>query len=273
MDADGVASVYQTIMSRASVRRFQDRPVPRELVERLARAAQQAPFTGQMYSLVATADSEQRKALAVSFGPLVTRAPLFILVAVDFRKLEKFITFRGRRNVADDLGLLFLGIQDASYAAGNLVLAAEEAGLGSCYLGAAPFVADALIDLFDLPPRVYPLVGLVLGYPAEDPPARPRIPLEHCLFWDRYRDLDDAAVGAAMAVMDAGLLREGYYAKLSAKIPLPEGEPDGIDYDAYGWSEHVSRKYGVYGGQITAGLIRQLARQGIRLAPREPDDV
>lgn len=266
------SDVYRTIMGRASVRRFQDRPVARELVAELVRAAQQAPFTGQMYSFVATDDAEQRRLLAGLFGDLITRAPLFILVAVDFRKLEKFIAAKGRRNRADDMGLILLGLQDAAYAAQNLVLAAEAAGLGSCYLGAAPFVADALIDLFALPERVYPLVGVVLGYPAERPPARPRIPLRHCLFWERYQDLDGVAVEEALAVMDAGLLREGYYARLGAKIPLPDGEPDPVGYEAYGWSEHVSRKYGVHGGRITTGVLRQLARQGIDLGVGRAED-
>jgi nitroreductase len=181
---------------------------------------------------------------------------------VDFRKLEKFIAYRGRHNRADNLGMLFLGIQDAAYAAQNLIMAAEEEGLGSCFLGAAPFRAAELIELFKLPERVYPLVGLVLGYPAERPAARPRIPLTDCLFWDEYRDLDDQGVAAAMAIMDAGLIREGYYRQLNAKIPLREGE-DRVGYDDYGWSEHMSRKYGEHGVAKTSGLREYLRRQGI----------
>ncbi len=259
--------VYRTIMNRASVRSFEDREVPREVIERLARAGQQAPFAGQMYSFVVTTDQGKRARLAELFGPLATRAPVFMLVCVDFRKLEKFIFYRGRRNKADDLGLLFLGLQDAAYAAENVVLAAEEEGLGSCFLGLAPFVAGELAELFRLPERVFPLVGLVLGYPAERPPARPRLPLGACLFWDEYHDLGEAEVAEAMAVMDAGLLREGYYAKLNARIPLGEqGDPqdtDPVGYDRYGWSEHVSRKYGIHGASLTAGIAPNLRRQGI----------
>jgi len=263
------APIYSTIMNRASVRRFQRRPVPDDLVERLARAGQQAPFTGQMYSFVVTSDPARREALKGLFGPLVERAPLFMLICIDFRKLEKFIAFRGRANRADDLGLLFLGIQDAAYAAQNIVLAAEEAGLGSCFLGSAPFVADRLAELFALPPRVFPLVGLVLGFPDESPPPRPRIPTRFCLFRDTYHDLTDEEVAEAMEVMDAGLLREGYYARLNARIPLPDGREDPVGYEDYGWSEHVSRKYGEYGRQMTSGLLERLRRQGIHIASDE----
>lgn len=255
-----MGEVMRTIMERASVRQYQDRPVPHEVIARLATAGQQAPFTGQMYSFIATTDATKRQQLAEIFGPLVLRAPVFMLICVDFRKLEKFIAYRNRANLADDMSMLFLGIQDASYAAEHIVLAAEEEGLGSCYLGAAPFVADRLVPLFKLPERVYPLVGLVLGYPAERPQARPRIPAPLALFWDEYSDLTQEQVGQAMAIMDAGLIREGYYSRLNAKIKI-EGE-DKVGYDEYGWSEHISRKYGVHGGRNT-GALAHLAQQGI----------
>jgi len=250
------------MLARASVRRFTDQAVKRELIEQIIRAGQQAPFTAQMYSFVVTTDQAKREQAAAVLGGMVRRAPVFVLVCVDFRKLEKFIQYRGRHNLSDNLGMLFLGIQDASYAAQNVVMAAEDAGLGSCFLGAAPFRAGPLIELFKLPERVYPLVGLVLGYPAERPAARPRIPLEDCLFWDEYQDLDEAAVAAAMEVMDAGLIREGYYQKNNAKIPLRQGN-DPVGYEEYGWSEHMSRKYGEHGVAKTAGLREYLERQGI----------
>ncbi len=268
-------AVYATIMNRASVRRFRDEAVPREVIERVARAGQQAPFTGQMYSFVVTTDQGKRERLADLFGSLVLAAPVFMLICVDFRKLEKFIAYRGRRNRADDLGLLFLGIQDAAYAGENIVLAAEEAGLGTCFLGAAPFIAPDLVSLFKLPERVFPLVGMALGYPDGRPAARPRIPSPAALFWDEYRDLSEAEVEEAMGVMDAGLIREGYYAKLNARIPLsaddggaggPQAEAtDPVGYDRYGWSEHVSRKYGVHGANITAGVLANLERQRINV--------
>lgn len=260
--------IIGTILRRASVRQFEAREVPRELVERLARAGQQAPFTGQMYSLVATSDPERRRQLADVFGPLVLRAPVFTLVCLDFRKFDRFVAYRGRSNRMGDIGMLFLGIQDASYMAENIVLAAEAEGLGSCFLGAAPFRAADLISLFKLPKRVFPLVGLVLGYPSEKPAPRPRIPLAACMFWDEYRDLTEQEVAGAMAVMDAGLIREGYYAKLNAKLPVSEGE-DTVGYDEYGWSEHISRKYGDRGATRAAGLLGSLRRQGIILGEGE----
>ncbi|MEW6723294.1 MAG: hypothetical protein AB1331_00015 [Bacillota bacterium] len=81
-----------------------------------------------------------------------------------------------------------------------------------------------------------------MGYPAERPAPRPRIPTRYVLFQDEYHDLTEADAEDALSVMDAGLIREGY-SHLNAKIPKPEGGEDELGYDTYGWGEHISRKY------------------------------
>jgi len=108
---------------------------------------------------------------------------------------------------ANDLSVLILGIQDATLMAENMVIAAESLGLGSCFLGAWPYYAKELKIQYKLPDRVFPVVGLVMGFPAEDPPVRPRYPLEYHLFEDQYPELDDTVVKRAMQVMDDALVR------------------------------------------------------------------
>ncbi len=265
----GEISPIENMMTRASVRRFEKREVPASVIEKVVRAGQQAPFTGQMYSVVVTSDPATREQLGELFGRLPRAAPVFALLCIDFRRLEKFIEARGRKNHTDDLSMLFLGIQDVAYMGQNMVLAAEACGLGSCFLGAAPFLARQLGALFSLPERVYPLVGMVLGYPAESPPPRPRIPLECVLHWDRYRDLTEEGVEAALEVMDAGLIREGYYRRLDARIAPGDGVEDPVDYDRYGWGEHVSRKYS-RGRRAIGHLVELLREQGIDVSGDVP---
>lgn len=165
------------------------------------------------------------------------------MFCLDFRKLERFIAYKGRENRANDVAMLFLGIQDVSYAAMNFVMAAESLGLGTCFFGGAPMIEPLLSRMFKLPDRVYPLVGMVVGYPAKKPSPRPRIPTSCVLYRDEYHDLSADEVKSAMDIMDAGLLREGYYRNLGAKIAKPEDGEDTVGYDTYGWSEHISRKY------------------------------
>jgi len=251
------------IMNRASVRQYEDRDVPDETLWKLARAAQQAPFTGQMYAFIYTRDKDKKESLSKYLGGFIKQAPVFVLFCLDFRKLEKFIAFKGRENKANDVQMLFLGIQDVSYAAMNFVMAAEALGLGTCFFGSAPMIEPLLTGMFKLPERVYPLVGMVVGYPAKKPAARSRIPTSCVLFRDEYHDLVEDEVKQAMDVMDAGLIREGYYLKMNAKIPKPEGGEDTVGYDKYGWSEHVSRKYARR--DPSDRLKAQLASKGIRI--------
>lgn len=232
-------AVIDTLMHHRSIRKFTDEKVPESLIETLVRAGQQAPFTGQMYTVIVCTDEERKRSVAEYFE-MAGRAPVFMLFCADFRKLEKFITEKGRKNEMEEIALLILGVQDMAYMAQNVVTAAESAGLGTCFLGGALWVEE-LSEIFELPPRVVPVVAMVLGYPDQDPPVRPRIPLKYVLNYDAYHDLTDEEVREALQVMDAGLIREGYYKKLQAKIPV---EHDEETYDTYGWGEHVSRKYG-----------------------------
>src|SRR5690606_13558808 len=64
---------------------------------------------------------------------------LLFTICVDAHKLELIMAQRGWKMVTNDLSLLVLGIQDAALVAENMVIAAESLGLGSCFLGAAPY--------------------------------------------------------------------------------------------------------------------------------------
>src|SRR5512139_1959914 len=158
--------VINTMLDHRSVRRYKPDPVPDEVLETVVRAGQQAPFASQLYSVLLT---RKRKA---PFG-----APLWFTICVDLYKLERFMKIRGWEVKTNDLSLLFFGIQDSAYMAQNMVVAGESLGLFSCFLGAAPYMADRIAKEFKLPPRVFPLVQLVMGYPAEEFPPRPRWPL------------------------------------------------------------------------------------------------
>jgi hypothetical protein len=144
----------------------------------------------------------------------------------------------------NDLSILFFGIQDAALMAENMVIAAESLGLGSCFLGGAPYEADRIAKEYRLPKRVFPLVQLAMGYPAEDPLPRPRYPLECALFEEAYPELSEELVARAMKEMDEGYLQQDYYRKLDAMVELEGGQDETYTYDNYSWTEHMSRKWG-----------------------------
>ena len=171
-----------------------------------------------------------------------------------------------RRNwklVTNDLTLMLFGIQDAALMAENMVIAGRSLGLGSCFLGSALYRAEKIAEQYDLPKRVFPLVQLVMGYPAEDPPTRPRYPVEFTLFEDRYPKLNQDTVSKAIQQMDEGYLAQDYYRNLNAKIKL-ENREETFTYDNYGWTEHICRKWGQWYPDPKT-LLEQLEKCGFHI--------
>lgn len=228
--------VLRVLMNRKSTRSYRTDFPSDEVIETVVRAGQQAPFAMQLGSVLLSRDQAR--------NPF--KAPLFFLILFDCHRYETVMAARGWKLAMDDLSLLVFGIQDASYMAQNMVIAAESLGMGSCYLGVYPFIASAMQQRYALPDRVYPVVGLAMGYPDEDAPIRPRYPLPFHLYEGKYPDLTDEMVAEAMRVMDDGYLAQEYYRKANAMIPLHGKKEETFTYDTYSWTEHISRKGALY---------------------------
>ena len=228
--------VIDQMLQRKSIRSYTPELPSDEVIETIVRAGQQAPFAYQLGSLLLCRDAKA--------NPF--HAPLLFTVCVDVQRFERIMVARGWETASNDLSLMLLGIQDAALMAENMVIAAESLGLGSCFLGAIPYLSKRIIAEYGLPERVFPLVGLTMGYPAENPPTRPRYPLEFALFENRYPALDEKMVQQAMQVMDEGYLAQDYYRKANYIIPLGEERPETFTFDNYSWTEHISRKLGLW---------------------------
>jgi nitroreductase len=246
--------IIEIMLNRKSIRKYKpDMPVD-EVIETVVRAGQQAPFASQLCSLL------------LQRGPKGTpfKAPLLFIICVDSHKWELIMGERDwHMDVKDDSLLLLLGIQDAALMAENMVIAAESLGMGSCFLGGMPFNSESLIEKFKLPERVFPMVGLTMGYPAENPPPRPRYPLDFVLFEGQYPDFSQDQIREAMQVMDDGYRAQDYYKNLKAMIPLQGDRQETYDYERYSWTEHISRKWGQQ--RFPGSLLEHLKRYGFKL--------
>ena len=229
--------ILESMARRASIRVYKEEEPTREVIETIVHAGQRAPFAAQLGSLLLKRDRTRN-----AFG-----APLLFTVCVDVHRMERIMELRGWGREMCDLSTLLLGIQDAAYMAQNMVQAAESLGLGSCFLGAAPYAAARIVEEYGLPPRVFPLVQLAMGYPGEAPPPRPRYPIEFSLFEDRYPVFEPATIERAAEAMDEGYLAQDYYRALDARIALGEEREETYTYDNYSWTEHISRKLGQWG--------------------------
>ncbi|MBE0431248.1 MAG: nitroreductase family protein [Dehalococcoidia bacterium] len=252
--------IIETLMNRRSVRKYADRKLSKEELETIVRAGQQAPFASQLYSVLHSTEV-----------PIAFKASIWFAICVDAHKLERFMRLRGWDIVTNDLSLLLLGMQDAAYMAENMVIAAESLGIGSCFLGEGSLNASrvrALSKRFALPKRVLPMVELVMGYPDEDFPTRPRYPLAFTLFENRYPELSDEEVRKAMKVMDDGYLEQEYYRRYGVKIDREDGRDDGYGFDTYSWTEHISRKWGQW-AKSPNELLDALKERGFCLSKEE----
>jgi nitroreductase len=252
--------LIESMMNRKSIRKYTKEMPSEEVLQAVVRAGQQAPFAAQLCSVLLT------RKKGVPFG-----APLLFTICVDLHRMELIMEKRGWKMVTNDLSMLFFGLQDASLMAENMVIAAESFGMGSCFLGAAPYIADKIARKYKLPPRVFPLVQLVMGYPAENPPPRPRYPLSFTLFEDKYPEMTDEEINVAMKQMDEGYLAQNYYSKGMIKIRLEGEREETFTYDNYSWTEHISRKWGQW-YESPAELLTQLDKRGIKVVLAEEND-
>lgn len=232
--------VIHTLLNHKSIRKYTEEVPSDTIVETIVRAGQQAPFAYQLYSVLLSRDKEK--------NPF--EAPLLFIICVDSHKFEQIMEKRNWEMKSNDLTLLLFGIQDACYMAQSMVVAGESLGLGTCFLGYPLANVKPIIKEYNVPNRVFPVVGLTMGYPEENPPPRPRYPLEFVLFEDEYPDLDDETVKKAMKVMDEGFIAQGYYKKLNYKIPLEDRE-ETFTLDDYSWTEHICRKLGQWHSSVT----------------------
>ena len=247
--------MIDAMLNRKSIRKFTDEAPSDEVLETIVRAGQQAPFASQLYSILL---SRKRKRNAF-------HAPLLFTFCVDLHRMETVMKKRGWRMITNDLLMLIFGMQDASLAGENMVMAAESVGMGSVYLGGVPFWVKKIRKKYKLPKRVFPFVQLAMGYPAENPPPRPRYPLEFTLFEDEYPKFTDDIVERAMKVMDEGYMGQDYYKKAKLIIPIEaKDRKETYDFDTYGWTEHISRKWGQWHGDIDQ-LLNNLKECGLEL--------
>lgn len=196
------------LLAHRSVRAFSGRPLPANLVETLAAAAQSASSSSnlQAFSVVAVEKAETKARLAEIAGGQkhVVEAPLVLVWLADLARLEAI----GRRKGAptEALGYLetaFIGIIDAALAAQNAVVALESLGLGSVYIGALRNRPREVAELLGLPPNVFGVFGLCVGYPDPERPAdvKPRLSQRLVVHRERYdaslpQDAIDAYDGA-----------------------------------------------------------------------------
>ena len=181
------------LLNHRSVRAYLPDALPAGTIETLVAAAQSASSSSnlQVWSVVAVQDPERKARLAALAGAQkhIVEAPLLLVWLIDFDRLSQLANDRGVPDEAlDYLETFLLGAVDTSLAAQNAVTALESLGLGAVYVGGIRNQPAEVAAELDLPPRMFPLFGLVVGKPDPARPAsiKPRLPQTSILFHETY---------------------------------------------------------------------------------------
>ncbi len=188
----------QLLLSRRSIRRYDDRPIPPETIDRLLTAATWAPsaHNRQPWRFVVMTDGATKARLATAMGAQLRRdlandglpaeaidrdagrayarisaAPALVLLCLTLADMDAYPD--ARRSARETT----MAVQSVAMAGQNLLLAAHALGLGACWLCAPLFCAAVVHQTLDLPADWQPQGLVTLGHPAEER-QKTRVPLE-----------------------------------------------------------------------------------------------
>ncbi|CRZ35327.1 nitroreductase [Herbinix hemicellulosilytica] len=145
------------IFNRRSIRKYKEQAVEQEKIDKILRAAMQAPsaVNQQPWEFIVVQDKENLRKLAElsPYSKMVAEAPLAIVVLGNEDRM------RYKHHWEQDLGA----------ATQNILLEAAYLGLGAVWLGVAPIEdrMDYIRNIFGLGKKLKPFCVIPIGYPAE----------------------------------------------------------------------------------------------------------
>ena len=157
------------LRTRRSIRRYEDRAVPGEMLETLVDCARLAATArgAQPWEFVVVTDAGMRQRLAdiCQYGKFIAQAPAAIVVLCQETPYY---------------------LEDGCNATENLLVAATALGLGACWVaGDKKPYAEEIRALVGAPEGYRLIATVAVGYPAESPEPAKR-PLQEVLHWERF---------------------------------------------------------------------------------------
>lgn len=188
----------KTILTRKTIRKYTDKPISEDLLNRLLSEAERTQTMGnlQLYSVIVTRSDEMKARLSpVHFNqPMVTQAPVVLTICADFRRTTAWASFRKGHPGYDNFLSFVNAATDALLYTQTLCNLADEEGLGYCYLGTTVYMPQQIIEILELPQLVMPVATITLGWPDEDPPMTDRLPLRAIVHEETYSDYTSARI-------------------------------------------------------------------------------
>jgi nitroreductase len=187
-----------TLINHRSIRKYKEKSIDDALMSKILEAGCRASTTGnmQVYSIINTTYEDVKEKLAPTHfnQPMINEAPNVLTFCADFNRFNKWCRQSNAVPGYDNFLSFMTAAIDALLVAQNVAIAAEEEGLGICYLGTTTYNADKIIDVLNLPKGVVPVTTLTIGWPDEAPEQVERLPLEAVVHDNIYSDYTEADI-------------------------------------------------------------------------------
>jgi len=148
------------ISKRRAIRRYKPDPVPEEIMQKLYKAIQSAPSGNnrQPYRFIFVKDAAKRREIAekACHQEFISEAPVLMVATCE----------KGRAF-------------DVAIAVDHMILAATDAGLGTCWIGW--FERDVMRKILDIPEDKEIPIMVTIGYADEKPPVKERKPISELI--------------------------------------------------------------------------------------------
>lgn len=188
-------NVIELLKSHRSIRKFTDQTVTQEQVNEFVSAGQAAATSSfiQACTVIQVNNPDKRTALAEWAGNqrYVEEAPVFLVFCADMNRHKIGCDMHDAEMLSGFTEQFITATVDCALFAQNVAIAAESEGLGIVYIGGIRNKIDLVTDALSLPKLTYPVFGMCLGYPDQNPEVKPRFPLDIVLKQDQYNAEED----------------------------------------------------------------------------------
>ena len=182
----------ESLKQRRTIRKYQQKDISADLLNDLLESSFRASTVGnmQVYSVIVTRDAERKAKLAPAHfnQPMVQTAPVVLTFSIDLRRFSKWCELRKAEPGYNNFEWFVTGAVDTLLVAQTFCIAAEEKGLGICYLGTTTYNPQMIVEALELPELVFPLTTVTVGWPAEMPEQVDRLPMEAIVHDETYHD-------------------------------------------------------------------------------------
>lgn len=184
----------KTQLNHRTIREFTEENIPKENLEKLFDVINMTASSNGMqnFSIIRVTDQSLKNKLSeIGLQEYMRRAPELLIFIVDlYRNYEIAKELNNENDIMIGFDKFMQGFTDACLAAQNFVVGAESMGYGANYFGNIHNNTKKVIDLLNLPKYTFPVVGVGIGIPNQNPEIKPRMPLDLKMFENGYEKFD-----------------------------------------------------------------------------------